>query len=382
MDPATAVDFDASETIARWREEAVMLCPGPGKAAAKATRVVNTILRLLVPPAIEAETARIAAAAKAREEERERLRKEQEKAEQERLEQAKREEEAAKELAERKAMEMEEVEATDLPGANTTGEAMEGVETQQASEQSVTEVTPQVATPAAPVPRVMTTIRGQAYDITDLGIDLEFLDALPAELREDVITQQLVEHRSRQAATGQAQSTVDQEFLNALPVDIRAEVLQQEAADNRRREREENRRRASAANGGQARAEEMDPASFIATLDDPVLRQSLLAEADDDILDLLPPEIAAEARALGGHHRRRGMNAATLASSLGIEGASGRQSRTADSKGQAAEAHRPDARQSRSCHIVTSALREDSRQFKAQLDGDLQKCLWQSPDSW
>jgi len=345
MDPATAVDFDACETIARWREEAVMLCPGPGKQTAKATRVVNAILRFLVPPAIEVETARVAAAAaaaaKLREEERERVRKEHEKAEQERLEQVKREEEAAKELAEQKAMEMEEVEATDPSGANTADDAMEGVVSQQASEQSGAEVPAQVAIPAAPVPRVMTTIRGRTLDITDLGIDLEFLDALPAELREDVIMQQVVEHRSQQAATGQAQSTFDQEFLNALPVDIRAEVLQQEAAENRRREREENRRRASAANGGQARAEEMDPASFIATLDDPVLRQSLLAEADDDILDLLPPEVAAEARALGGHHRRRGMNAATLASSLGVDGASGRHSRTADSKALEAKPRRP-----------------------------------------
>jgi len=340
IDPASAVDFDLSETITRWREEAVMLCPGPGKATAKATRVVNAILRLLVPPAIEVETARIAAAAKAREEERERSRKEEEKAEQERLEQAKREEEAVKELAEQKAMEMEEVEGTDLSGVNTT-DAMEGVVTQPASEQSGAEVPPQVVTPAAPVPRVLTTIRGRTLDITDLGIDLEFLDALPAELREDVIMQQVVEHRSQQAATGQAQSTFDQEFLNALPVDIRAEVLQQEAAENRRREREENRRRASAANGGQARAEEMDPASFIATLDDPVLRQSLLAEADDDILDLLPPEVAAEARALGGHHRRRGMNAAALASSMGIESASGRQSRAAASKALEAKPRRP-----------------------------------------
>ncbi|KAK3079403.1 hypothetical protein LTS18_004942 [Coniosporium uncinatum] len=46
----------------------------------------------------------------------------------------------------------------------------------------------------------------------------------------------------------------------------------------------------------------MDSASFLASLD-PQLRQAVLMDQDDEILNLLPPEIAAEARALGGNTR-------------------------------------------------------------------------------
>ena len=112
--------------------------------------------------------------------------------------------------------------------------------------------------------------------------------------------QQLAEQRSQAAAAGEEPTDISREFLEALPPEIREELLQQEAQDRRRRERDENRRRAAASGGAPApRAEEMDPASFLASLD-PHLRQAVLMEQDEEVLAQLPQAIAAEARALGG----------------------------------------------------------------------------------
>lgn len=326
-DPVTAIQFDISKTIDRWKEEANMLCPGPGQAIAKAARVINSILRLLVPPAMRAEKARKEAAEIARKEEEDRQRKQAEKEEQERKERVEREQrEAAQKAAEEAARQAQEAEqAAQQAQNNAESDAVMADVDEDGAAKDAESAAPDNDTevPDAPAlqarPRVVTNIHGREIDITHLGIDLEFLEALPEDMRDEVIMGRVAEQRSQAAAAGQEQSTFDQDFLAALPAEIREEVLQQEAADRRRRDREEARRRASAANGGQARAEEMDPASFLATLDDPMLRQSLLAEADDDILALLPPDVAAEARALGGHHRRRGMNASGLLASMGLE---------------------------------------------------------------
>ncbi|KAE8340946.1 hypothetical protein BDV24DRAFT_151607 [Aspergillus arachidicola] len=122
--------------------------------------------------------------------------------------------------------------------------------------------------------------------------------ALPEELREEVIMQQLAEQRSQAAAAGEEPSEINPEFLEALPPEIREELLQQEAADRRRRERESARRQA-ASGGAPPRAEDMDAASFLATLD-PSLRQAVLADQPEEILATLGPEFVTEARALPG----------------------------------------------------------------------------------
>jgi E3 ubiquitin-protein ligase HUWE1 len=323
-DPVAAVDYDISKTLERWKEEANMLCPGPGQTTAKAAQVINTILRLLVPPAIRAEKARKEAADLARKEEEERQRKQAEQEEEERKERVAREQrEAAEKAAEEAARQAHEAELAAQQAQESDAIMADVGEGGDANVAEPAATDNDADIPGAPAlqarPRVVTNIHGREIDITHLGIDLEFLDALPEDMRDEVIMGRVAEQRSQAAAAGQEQSTFDQDFLAALPAEIREEVLQQEAADRRRRDREEARRRASGAGGGQARAEEMDPASFIATLDDPVLRQSLLAEADEDILALLPPDVAAEARALGGHHRRRGMNASGLLASMGLE---------------------------------------------------------------
>ncbi|KAJ4321032.1 E3 ubiquitin-protein ligase tom1 [Neodidymelliopsis sp. IMI 364377] len=331
-DPHSAVAFAKSYTIGRWQEEARILY-GPN-AMEKSQRVVNSILRLMVPPAMEA--------AKKRQEEREAEAARKLKEEQERLkEQKEREEREAREKEEKERQEREEREAAEAAEAATR--AAETTDLDEAAERSVAipeehsmegveagQPEPEVDVESTePVQRITTTLRGREYDITELGIDLEYLDALPEELREEVLLQQVAERRQEQrqqqaqqarqqqqqqqssgqpapagdATQAEEPTGLDEQFLAALPPEIRAELLQQEAQDRRRREREENRRR-NAGNAGSAapQAEEIDAASFFATLD-PALRAVVLMDTDEETLRQLPPELSAEARAYGGDRR-------------------------------------------------------------------------------
>lgn len=312
-DPMQAATFVPAPTAQRWQEEARLLY---GNAhAEKVQRIVNSLLRVLVPPALEREKQR-------KEEEAKVLQLAREAAEKKAEEDRKAKEVADKEAREKKEQEEREGAAAaeavtaSSAAANDTNnqaeeqdeDAMEGVEV-TAVEEPVTST--QLAEglgaggetsesgPSQPAERVRTTIRGRELDITGMGIDLEYLDALPEELREEVLMSQLAIQRSEAAAAGQEPTDISREFLEALPPDIREELLQQEAQDRRRRERDEARRRAAAEGGGPPRAEEMDPASFLASLD-PHLRQAVLMEQDEEVLAQLPQAIAAEARALGG----------------------------------------------------------------------------------
>ena len=290
-DPSQAVSFNLASTKSRWQEEARTLFSSA--YVEKTQRVVNSLLKILVPPAIEEEKRRqkqVEEERKKREEERvererqERIAKEEEEKERKRKEEeenARREQERQQEEAERQA----------------AGEVAEPMDDVQHTHTESSEH-PSRPEPAADAPRVHTTIRGRQLDITGMDIDPGFLEAIPEELREEVIMQQLAEQRSQAAAAGEEPSEINPEFLEALPGEIREELLQQEAADRRRRERD-NERQAATATGGPAHAEEMDPASFFATLD-PSLRQSVLADQPDDVLANLGPEFLSEARALTG----------------------------------------------------------------------------------
>lgn len=325
-DPHSAVAFTKAYTSQRWQEEARILY-GPS-AIEKSQRVINSILKLMVPPAMEAakkrqEEREAEAARKLKEEQEKKELKEREEREAREKEEKERQEREAAEAATRAQEQTTEVEAKDELAATSGDQAMEGVEAAEpAAEAAEAEPTP--AQP--PAPRVVTIIRGREYDITDLGIDAEYLDALPEEMREEVLLQQVSERRQEQRAaqrataqqlqtqaqsqapdapaaneSGEQPSDINEEFLAALPPEIRAELLAQEAQERRRREREENRRR----NQGAAVApqgEDMDAASFLASLD-PNLRAAVLMDTDEDTLRQLPPEISAEARAYGGDRR-------------------------------------------------------------------------------
>ncbi|KEQ69691.1 hypothetical protein M436DRAFT_55096 [Aureobasidium namibiae CBS 147.97] len=299
-DPGAAVSFTPTLTTLRWQEEARLLFGH--HHLERAMKLVDSLLRLLVPPAMEAkrqkdkaDAERRAAEEKAREEQRQK--EEAERLEREAQEQREREEREAKEAEEAAARAREAAER----GETTEGtESMEGVE-QPAGEDA-----------AEAAPRVMTNIRGREIDITHLGIDLEYLDALPDDMREEVIMQQFQEQRSQErtqdTTTGQPSrsSEINREFLDALPPDIQAELLASEAADRRRRERDEQRRRAAASGNALPQAGDMDMADFFATLN-PALRQQVLMDADAPTLANMPAEFQAEARNLIGRiERHRG----------------------------------------------------------------------------
>jgi len=142
------------------------------------------------------------------------------------------------------------------------------------------------ATPDRPE-RITVMIHGSAVDITDTGIDPTFLEALPDDMREEVLNQHV---RDQQASRVERppDSQISAEFLDALPPEIRAEIIQQEAVERARRRTEESTRVPV------REAAEIDAASFIASLD-PSLRQAVLLDQDDNFLQTLPSHMIAEA---------------------------------------------------------------------------------------
>ena len=141
--------------------------------------------------------------------------------------------------------------------------------------------------------RITITIHGEEVDITDTGIDITFLEALPDDMREEVLNQHFRERRPA-PSTANAPTEINSEFLDALPPDIRAEVLQQEAVEQSRRDREAaaraEREAAQAAGAPAPQAAELDPASFLQSLD-PELRNQVLMEQEEDFLQSLPGDI-------------------------------------------------------------------------------------------
>lgn len=322
QEPQQAVAFAPVATNERWSEEARVIFGHTH--VEKAARLNVCIWARLVPEAAEQEK-------KAKADEAERRRKDEEerqkRLEEERLarEAKEAEEKAAREKAEAEERERErerlerlaaeaeaEAQATaehEGDGAagseDTEPQPMEGVETSEAARHAEAEPA------AAPRPRVLTTIRGEEVDITDLGIDLDYFEALPDEFREEVIAQTITSRRTeaREAAAaasasaaaadnppagaGEQQGEVYQEFLDALPEELRMEIQQQERQERRRIERE-NARRQAAASG---QAQDMDTASILASFPAD-LRDTVLLEQGDQLMDQLPPEMAAQARAL------------------------------------------------------------------------------------
>ncbi|KAF8070121.1 hypothetical protein FPV67DRAFT_1579109 [Lyophyllum atratum] len=132
---------------------------------------------------------------------------------------------------------------------------------------------------AAPaVERITVMIHGSAVDITETGIDPTFLEALPDDMREEVLNQHVRDQRAARVERP-ADSQISSEFLDALPPEIRAEIIQQEAVQ-----------RARAPTGAPA---EIDNASFLASLD-PTLRQTVLMEQDEGFIQTLPSHMLAE----------------------------------------------------------------------------------------
>lgn len=112
--------------------------------------------------------------------------------------------------------------------------------------------------------------------------------ALPDDMREEVLNQHMRDQRASRVERP-PDSQISSEFLDALPLEIRAEIIQQEALERARRP-------ANVTSSGDASAlpAEIDPASFIASLD-PGLRQAVLLDQDDSFIQTLPSHMIAEA---------------------------------------------------------------------------------------
>ena len=118
------------------------------------------------------------------------------------------------------------------------------------------------------------------------GMDLEVFNSLPEEMQREVVDQ----HQETLDVAAQIgdSSGYDPEALAALPEDVRQEVILQERQARRMRDQ---------APADPSNAEDMDNASFVASLDSE-LRREILATADDAFLSTLPPGIRAEAQIL------------------------------------------------------------------------------------
>lgn len=132
------------------------------------------------------------------------------------------------------------------------------------------------------------------------GVDPSFLAALPEDMRQEVIAEQLRLQRVRQRATENTRennsasvSEVNPEFLAALPPNIQEEVLAQQRL-------EQQRQQAARSNPD----DPMDPVSFLQTLP-PSLRQTILADLEDSQFAALPPELAQEAQTLRRQREER-----------------------------------------------------------------------------
>jgi E3 ubiquitin-protein ligase HUWE1 len=250
-------------------------------AVEQGLRVLIGVIARLIGPAIEADK-QAQADRKEQEEKLKQAQEEQRKLEQKAREEAEEAERKAKEEAEEAERQRQAELAAQAPATEETTEAqpMEGVES-TAEGQATTENAEQ---PAEPAERVVIQFRGNPLDITDLGIDPGFLDALPEELQEEVITAAIAERRSQAQATGTEAAGIDEDFLNALPDDIRDEIVQEERANRRRREREEQRRQASSQVPPTARpvSTETDPLAALQSLSE---RMQVLDNSISDLRD-------------------------------------------------------------------------------------------------
>jgi len=128
------------------------------------------------------------------------------------------------------------------------------------------------------------------------GVDPEVFNVLPLDMQQEVVNQ--AREASELASQLDAGSSLDPEALAALPEDMRREVIQQEQQERRMREQ---------APADPSNAEEMDNASFVASLA-PALRNEILLTADDAFIESLPSNIVAEAHVLRERARLRASN--------------------------------------------------------------------------
>ncbi|XP_019090663.1 PREDICTED: E3 ubiquitin-protein ligase UPL1-like [Camelina sativa] len=132
------------------------------------------------------------------------------------------------------------------------------------------------------------------------SIDPAFLDALPEELRAEVLSAQQGQVPQPSSSEPNNSGDIDPEFLAALPPDIRAEVLAQQQAQRLHQSQEL-----------EGQPVEMDTVSIIATFPSE-LREEVLLTSSDAILANLTPALVAEANMLRERFAHRYHNRSTM----------------------------------------------------------------------
>lgn len=213
-------DFQPMTTGERWNQEARMMYGT--NLGEKALKVVNTMLNILVPVSIEEGK-----------EEKWRLEKEARQAVLEAIAQPQESTEAVQEEEQEEEQEQEQPD-NNTQEAEASSNAMDTADTGAEPTENATEE------------RTTVVIHGEHIDISGTGIDVEFLEALPDDLREEVINQHM---RNRpQPSLPAEDDSISPEFLDALPADIREEVLNHEAIERERRDRQNRQATQSSSN--------------------------------------------------------------------------------------------------------------------------------------
>ncbi|RWW90544.1 hypothetical protein BHE74_00000378 [Ensete ventricosum] len=128
-------------------------------------------------------------------------------------------------------------------------------------------------------------------------IDPTFLEALPEELRAEVLSSRQNQVAQTLNEQPQADGDIDPEFLAALPPDIREEVLAQQRAQRRQQSQQL-----------EGQPVEMDAVSIIATLPSEIREEVslVLLTSPDTLLATLTPALVAEANLLRERFAHRG----------------------------------------------------------------------------
>ncbi|KAF6153803.1 hypothetical protein GIB67_001036 [Kingdonia uniflora] len=131
-----------------------------------------------------------------------------------------------------------------------------------------------------------TAISNEASASSANTIDPTFLEALPEDLRAEVLASQQTRSVQTAAYVPPPAEDIDPEFLAALPPEIQAEVLAQQRAQ-----------RVIQSQQAEGRPVDMDNASIIATFPAD-LREEVLLTSSEAVLSALPSPLLAEAQML------------------------------------------------------------------------------------
>ncbi|CAO3635514.1 unnamed protein product [Mucor hiemalis] len=289
-------DFQPMSSSERWNQEARMMYGA--NLAEKALKLVNEILNILIPIAIEDDKKARAEEEKKRQEQRRKDEEERRKAEEERWRLEKEKRKAAQEAAQETAaaataaaaaaaastaanastLQTETPSNGDVPTAEASVETtVDAVNTSNTEPVVNTDTT---STSNTEADRTTVIIHGLPVDISETGIDVEFLEALPDDLREEVLNQHL---RNRPAPVQPVEDdAISPEFLDALPPDIREEVLRQEAIERERRERQNRQTTTNASASANIPNTVVNTTTAISPVDDVISSRRRPAPAEDD----------------------------------------------------------------------------------------------------